>query len=42
MHLSVCTRLDLSFALSYLLQYNNDSRVMHTSALKQILFKENN
>lgn len=36
MYLSVHTRPDLSFALSCLSQFNNEPRVMHMAALKQI------
>ena len=35
-YLNVYTRSDLSFALSYLLQFNSDPRVMHISTLKRI------
>lgn len=37
MYLSVCTRPDLSFALSCLSQFNNEPRQLHMSALKRIL-----
>lgn len=37
MYLSVCTRPDLSFALSCLSQFNNEPRQPHMSALKRIL-----
>lgn len=37
MYLGVCTRPDISFALSNLSQFNNDPRMMHMTALKRIL-----
>lgn len=37
MYLSVCTRSDLSFALSCLSQFSSEPRMIHMSALKRII-----